>query len=53
MAVTLNESEKKALSELFSSIQNKGSFSDKIKNLGKNIKKFIKVYLKLNNAPVN
>ncbi len=49
MAVTLNENEKKALNELFTSIQTKKSFSDKIKNF----LKFFKIFTKSNKVPAN
>ncbi len=53
MAVTLSENEKKALNELFTSIQNKKNFFDKVRNSRKNIKKILKIFLKLNKVSTN
>ncbi len=53
MAVTLSENEKKALSELFTSIQDKKNLFCKIKDVMKNIKKSLKIFLKLKKSPIN
>ncbi len=53
MAVTLSENEKKALSELFTSIQDKKNLFGKKKDMMKNIKKSFKIFLKFKKSLIN